>query len=216
MRRGILIILITATLTGAASGRDAWAKLFWWAGAPQIALPLISDPAARGAALYEIGRYAEADAVFDQVGRSATYDRALSLAMTGNYALSVAYFDAVLFANQYDADAQHNRNIVSQFVEPVIGEANGHGRIAAILKASGVNTNAFDPEKPDQNLLAQDPLDGVRRLDRAVDNRTVSATEDWLDTLADAPGAYLTGRLSAEMERRRQTGHAHKEEQSRW
>lgn len=216
MRRRTLILLLIAAVSGAAAGRDALAKFVWGAGAPSLALPLISETAARGAALYEIGRYEEANLAFIEVGRSATYDRGLSLAMTGEYALSVAYFDAVLFANQYDAEAQHNREVVSQLVEPVIGETNGHGRIRAMLKEAGINAVAFDPDNPDQSLVEKDPLDGVRRLDREVENRTVSASEDWLETLADAPGTYLAGRLKAEMERRMETGKAHREEASRW
>jgi len=181
-----------------------------------LALPLISDPAAKAAALYEIGRYEDADAAFAKVGRSATYNRALTLAMSGEYALSVAYFDAVLFANQYDTQAAESREIVDRLIDPVIGEANGHGRIKSILQEAGLNAKAFDPTKPQQELIEKDPLDGVRRLDRKVDNRTVSASEDWLETLADAPGAYLAKRLKAEMERREDLGQAHKSEQDTW
>ncbi len=216
MRRSTLILLVIAIICGAAAGREAWSKFLWWAGAPSLALPFITDQAARAAALYESGRYSEADAAFADVGRSATYNRALTLAMTGKYELSVAYFDAVLFANQYDADAAQSRAIVNRLVEPVIGEANGHGRIKTILEAAGLNAKTFDPNKPQQDVIEKDPLDGVRRLDRKVDNRTVSASEDWLETLADAPGAYLVKRLKAEMNRRKELGQAHKAEQDQW
>jgi len=101
-------------------------------------------------------------------------------------------------------------------VDPVIGEANGHGRIKAILQEAGLNAKTFDPNNPAQELIEKDPLDGVRRLDRKVDNRTVSASEDWLETLADAPGAYLAKRLKAEMKRREELGQAHKVEQDQW
>lgn len=210
------VLLLMALLAGTGAGQDAWAKLFWWAGAPQLALPLLKDEATRAAALYELGRYHEADEAFARVGRSATYDRALSLAMTGQYELSVAYFDAVLFSNQYDKGARHNRAVVDSLVVPVVGEAMGHGRIEVTLKEAGLNVVEFDPNAPEQAVIARDALDGVRRLDRAVDNRTVSAGEDWLETLADAPGAYLAGRLTAEMERRIDTGVAHKVEPSEW
>ena len=116
MTRRTLILLAAALLCGALAGPEAWAKLIWRAGAPQLALPLIRDEAARGAALYQAGRYAEADAAFAAVGRSATYNRGLTLAATGDHALSVAYFDAVLFADQYDADARHNRDTVAALV----------------------------------------------------------------------------------------------------
>lgn len=210
------LILLVACLAGLTAGKDAWAKLLWWSGAPHLAYPLLSDPAAKGAALYEMGRYAEADAQFAEVGRSATYDRGLSLAMTGQYDLSLAYFDAVLFSNQYDQDAQHNRAIVDGLIEPVVGESSGHGRIEVSLRASGLNVAEFDPNLPSAAIMERAAIDGLRRLDRAVDNRTVSAGEDWLETLADAPGAYLAGRLKAEMERRVEDGEAHKPEVSEW
>lgn len=210
------ILMLIACVAGLGAGKDAWAKLLWWAGAPQLAYPLLSDPATKAAALYEMGRYTEADAGFAKVGRSATYDRALTLAMTGQYELSVAYFDAVLFSNQYDEEAQRNRAVVDSLVAPVIGEASGHGRIEVKLKAAGLNVVEFDPDQPSNAIMARDATDGVRRLDRDIDNRTVSAGEDWLETLADAPGAYLAGRLKAEMERRVTEGEAHKVEPSEW
>lgn len=210
------ILVLVACLAGLGAGKDAWAKLLWWSGAPQLAYPLLSDPATKAAALYEMGRYAEADAEFAAVGRSATYDRALTLAMTGQYELSVAYFDAVLFSSQYDEEAQHNRAVVDSLIEPVTGEASGHGRIEVKLRAAGLNVVEFNPDQPSNAIMSRDDIDGVRRLDRDVDNRTVSAGEDWLETLADAPGAYLAERLKAEMERRISDGEAHKEEASEW
>ena len=87
MTRRTLILLAAALLCGALAGPAAWAKLLWRAGAPQLALPLIRDAAARGAAVYQAGRYDEADAAFAAVGRSATYNRGLTLAATGDRAL---------------------------------------------------------------------------------------------------------------------------------
>ena len=217
MTRRTLILLAAALLCGALAGPEAWAKLIWRAGAPQLALPLIRDEAARGAALYQAGRYAEADAAFAAVGRSATYNRGLTLAATGDHALSVAYFDAVLFADQYDADARHNRDTVAALVEPVIGEAMGHGRIETILTQSGVETAAFDPDDPAQPIQAAERDPNRRSLKKSVTGeRTAAADLGWLDTLADAPGAYLQSRLAAELERRRRDGEAFLEEQDRW
>ena len=217
MTRTSLAILAVAALCAVAAGPEAWARLLWRAGHPELALPLIRDAGARGAALYAAGRYDEADAAFAAIGRSATYDRGLTLAMTGDYALSVAYFDAVLFADRYDAGARHNRDLVATLVEPVVGEAMGHGRIETILSEAGIETAAFDPEDPSRPVDAaqRDPLRAETR--RGVEGeRTVAADADWLDTLADAPGEYLRGRLAAEMERRRAAGEAHAEETERW
>ncbi|WP_372834393.1 hypothetical protein [Puniceibacterium confluentis] len=216
MRRRSVLVALTLLLAIAA-GPEAWARLLWRVGAPGLALPLLEDAATRGAALYELGRYAEADAAFVAAGRSATFDRGLSLAMTGDHALSVAYFDAYLFANRFDAGAQRSRDAVARLIEPVVGEARGHGRIRAVLNASGLATEAFDPENPGMALLSSehDPL--RRNIKRGVeDERTLAASDAWLDALADAPGTYLQNRLAAEMERRRATGTAAAEERDKW
>ena len=200
-----------------AAGPGAWGKLAWRAGFPALAVPAIGDPEARAAVLYDAGRFAEADAAFAAIGRSATYDRGLTLAATGDYALSVAYFDAVLFADRYDAAARHNRDTVKALVPPVIGEAMGHGRIEAMLAEAGVGTAPFDPDAPDQSILkrAVDPQRESNR--RPVESeRTAAADGAWLDTLEDAPGAYLKARLAAEMDRRVTEGEAHEAEAERW
>ncbi|WP_118138763.1 hypothetical protein [Oceanicella sp. SM1341] len=215
--KGAALIACAALALALAAGPDAWARLAWRAGAPGLALPLLADDAARGAALYELGRYAEADAAFARVGRSATYNRGLTLATTGQPGLALDYFDAFLFSNRFDAEARHNRETVSALVEPVVGEAMGHGRIRTVLAEEGVATAAFDPERPDADLVlaADDRLRASPK--RPVDGaRTVAAGSAWLDTLADAPGAYLRSRLAAEMERRRATGQAAPEEAERW
>ena len=211
------LVLVAAALCAAAAGPEAWAKLIWRVGRPDLALPLISDEGARGGALYAAGRYGEADAAFAAIGRSATYNRGLSLAMTGDYDLAVAYFDAVLFANRYDADARRNRDLVAALVEPVTGEAMGHGRIETVLSEAGIETSAFDPDDPSQPIEAaqRDPLRADTRRP-VTGERNVAADADWLDTLADAPGEYLRGHLDAEMERRRRDGEAHAEEPDPW
>ena len=211
------LVTLAALACALAAGPQAWGKLAWQAGFPALAVPLIGDPAARAAALYDAGRYTEADAAFAAVGRSATYDRGLSLAATGEHALSVAYFDAVLFANRYDAEARHNRDTVAALVPPVVGEAMGHGRIEAMLSEAGVRTAAFDPDAPDQRIVETE-LDPQRESNRrpVTGDRAAAADGAWIDSLEDTPGAYLKARIAAEMERRRATGEAHKEETDPW
>lgn len=210
-------IAMAAAACALAAGPQAWGKLVWQAGFPSLAVPLVSDPSARAAALYAAGRYAEADAGFAAIGRSATYDRGLTLAATGEYVLSVAYFDAVLFANRYDAEARHNRDTVNALVPPVVGEAMGHGRIEAILSEAGVKTAAFNPDAPEQKIVKTE-LDPQRESNRrpVTGDRTATADTAWINSLDDAPGAYLKARLAAEMERRRAGGEAHKEEPDNW
>lgn len=217
MTRGSLCLLALAGLLTVAAGPDAWARLAWRAGFPGVAASLLTDPVSRGAALFEAGQFAAADAAFAAVGRGVTYNRGLSLAATGKYALSVAYFDAVLFADRYDADARHNREIVSALIEPVVGESRGHGRIRTLLTEAGVETEAFDPDDPSLPLLSaeRDPLTASTKRP-VTEERTVSAGTAWLDTLADAPGEYLKALLAGEMERRRAEGQNAAEEPQRW
>ena len=94
-----LALCLAGLLAVALPGRDALGQLAYAAGLPGIAARLLTDPSARGAALHAAGAYADADRAFAEAGRVATYNRGLTLAATGNYALSRAYFDAVLFAN---------------------------------------------------------------------------------------------------------------------
>ncbi|MFD1342448.1 hypothetical protein [Litorisediminicola beolgyonensis] len=210
-------LLIAALVSGVAAGPEAWGKLAWQVGLPAGAASLARDPSVRAAALYAQGQYAAADRAFADIGRSATYNRGLTLAATGDHALSVAYFDAVLFADRYDAEARHNRDLVKALVPPVIGDGMGHGRIEALLKETGMETTTFDPDAPHQPIEEQ-KLDPQRSsLKRPVTGeRSAVADDAWLDALEDAPSAYLAARLAAEMERRRDTGEAHPEQPDAW
>lgn len=200
-----------ALVSAAVAGPGTFAKLALMAGYPNLALPYIQCDAARGAALYQLGRYAEADALFASIGRAATYNRANTLAATGQYKLAVAYYDAVLFADRWDADARRNRDLVSPFVARTVGEAAGHGRIAVILEEAGVEAKAFDLEDPHAPIAP-----APDRLRKPIDARTVAANRAWLETLGDAPGEYLSARLAAEYERRRAMGVPQPEEPSPW
>lgn len=215
MSRPLAIVLVVALACAIAAGPRGWSKLFWQAGQPGLALALLDDPAARGAALYRLGRYEEADAAFAEVGRSATYNRALTLAATGDYALSAAYFRAVLFVNRYDAEARANLALVEPLAGYTVGEATGHGRIRAMLAEQGVETPAFDPANPEATLMlaGRAPLNAKRPVDG---QRSVVAGDDWLDTLADEPAAYLRARLAAEMRRRHIVGVEEEREEDRW
>ncbi|WP_353476353.1 hypothetical protein PVT71_27130 (plasmid) [Salipiger sp. H15] len=217
MTRRELVTLAIAALCALAAGPDAWAKVAWRLGAPGLALPLLTDDAARGAALYSAGRYDEADTAFAAVGRSATYNRGMTLAASGSYQLSVAYFDAVLFADRYDADAKHNRQVVSALVDPVVGEAMGHGRIKALLAERGFEADTFDTDDPMAPVRTLDWVTDRDALKRGVTrDRSVAASAKWIASLADAPGEYLKARLAAELERRVETGEAAAAEASRW
>ncbi|MGP3697962.1 hypothetical protein [Rhodobacter sp. NSM] len=198
MRRAALALLALACI--AASGPTAWAKLALLAGLPQLAVPLASDPAIRGVALYQARRFAEADKAFAEAGRSVTYNRGLSLAAVGNYILAEAYFDAVLFANAADSEARENRNVVAALYDPVVGIGDETGRIAVqvVTPPDEAPTERFSADMP--------PLDVGRLV----------ADDAWLATLADDPGEFLRLRLSDEYTRRLSLGFAAPEEGDPW
>lgn len=188
-------LLVLAVLALAISGRQALGRVALWAGQPALASHLLPDPSERGVALYRAGNYAGADAAFAEAGRTQTYNRGLSLAGTGQYSLSRAYFDAVLFANPADAEARANRELVNAMIPPEQGDSIVPGRIAA---AGGLG-----PADTTQNATS-----GVLMIHwkRDVEARGLSASDEWLETLSDDPGEFLRLRLRAEYERRAALG----------
>ncbi|MGR3403918.1 hypothetical protein, partial [Paracoccus sp. (in: a-proteobacteria)] len=159
MRPAALLILAAGLAALAAAGPSALGRLALRAGWDGAAVRLLDDPAARGVALFRLGDYKAADEAFAAAGRGQTYNRGLSLAATRKYALSVAYFDATLFANPADGQARSNRDLVAALAPVVEGESTAPGRI----KGAG---GAPAGDRPITDLLAN--LSGPewqRRLD---------------------------------------------------
>ncbi len=207
LRRRSLLVLLAAGLCLIVAGPAGLGKLTLLAGLDGAAAALLKEPAARGVALYRAGRYEEADAAFEEAGRVSTYNRGLSLATTGRYALSVAYFEAVLFANPADEDASANREIVARLVDPVIGVGDGVGSMAALAG----------------RWRAVEASDGIAgkfvdsdRVRKPLDAGGLVASETWLETLSDAPGEFLKNRLRAEFDRRAAMGVIRPEEAEPW
>lgn len=197
MRRALpLLILLAAAACLALAGPTPIAKLALLAGRPGLAARLAEDPGVRGVALYRAGRYAEADAAFTAAGRDATYNRGLSLAVTGDLALAVAYFDAVLFAAPEDRAVRQDRAVVAALVPPVVGAGDGIGRIAAIAAAAAPPLSRADLNWGLTGRPARKPLTA----------QSVAASDGWLETLSDSPGEYLRKRLRAEHDRRAEQG----------
>ena len=198
--RTATLLAVAGVATLLMAGREAGGRLLLMAGQPRLASSLLDDPAVSGVALYQAGSFAEADAAFARAGRSSTYNRGLSLAATGNYPLSRAYFDAVLFANPADSAARENRDIVNALIPPLRGEGNEAGRIAVVAIAATGGT----------------PLDDVRRLGRPLDAGRRVADREWLATVPDDPGAFLRLRLAAENDRRLSMGLTAPQEGDPW
>ncbi|MDP0928291.1 hypothetical protein Q0601_13980 [Paracoccus onubensis] len=201
-----LLILIAALAAIALAGPEAMGRLALRAGWDGAAAKLLTDRAAQGVALYRMGDYAAADKAFADAGRSQTYNRGLSLAATGDYPLSVAYFDAMLFANPADAQARSNRELVASMFPPPRGESVAPGRLAG--------TGGMESEDAlDANLLAN--ASGPK-WDRQLDRKGIAATDEWLEIISDDPGEFLRLRIRAEYERRANLGLIRPKEADPW
>ncbi len=196
------LLLAAAGLAAlAVAGPGALGRLALMTGLPGLAAPLIADPGVKGVALYRAGRYDEADDAFRAAGRSATFNRGVSLAATGDYPLARAYFDAVLFAAPGDSEARENRNLVNALIPPVLGEGNEAGRISVrpIAIPGGMPT--------DETTLVHG-----RRLDAGG----LVADAAWLATIPDDPGEFLRLRLADEHRRRLSLGQTPPEDGDLW
>lgn len=200
------LIALAGIAALALAGPDALGRLALRAGLDRPAAILLSDPAARGVALYGAGDHAAADAAFAQAGRSQTFNRGLSLAATGDYPLSVAYFDAMLFANPADEQARRNRDLVAAMYPPHQGDSIAPGRIRG---AGGLEAE----DVPISDLLAN--ASGPE-WERRLDARGLAATDQWLDTIVDDPGEFLRLRILGEFDRRAQLGLIRPEEGDPW
>ncbi|MGN7868286.1 hypothetical protein [Paracoccus sp. 22332] len=201
------LIALAGIAALAVAGPGAMGRLALHAGWDRPAAWLLSDPAARGVALYRLGDYAAADAAFARAGRSQTYNRGLSLAAVGDYPLSVAYFDAMLFANPADEQARANRDLVAAMYPPHRGESVVPGRIKG---AGGLPAG----QKPISELLAT--AAGPEQREGRVEARGLAATDQWLDTISDDPGEFLKLRIRAEFDRRAALGLIRPQEGDPW
>ncbi|MBS9476879.1 hypothetical protein [Ancylobacter radicis] len=188
------------------AGPAAWGRLLLHSGAPGAAARWLDDTAARGLALYRAGDYAAAHAAFTDAGRSQTFNRALTLAATRQHALSVAYFDAVLFANPSDDEARRLRDLVDAMVPKTTGESTVPGR----LPGGG----GLAPGAPtDAPVIAGTPDPAWKK---PIEARGFVASDAWLETLADDPGEFLRLRLRKEYERRAGLGLLRPAEGEKW
>lgn len=114
-------------LLAASRPRDAVGRLSMALGLPGLAADLLVDPAWRGPALYQAGRYGEAIAVFRGGGRRASYNLGNALAKSGDLDAAVAAYDEALRFNPRDADAQANRSLIARMRQEAIDRGPGGG-----------------------------------------------------------------------------------------
>lgn len=206
LRPRLALVAVLGLACMLAAGPAAWGRLLLRLGAPGTAARVLDDPAARGLALYRAGDYAGADAAFAEAGRSQTFNRALTLAATGQHALSVAYADAVLFANPSDDEARRLRDLVDAMVPKTTGETTVPGRLPG---AGGLAPG--DPMEAPIIASTPDPT-----WKKPIEARGFAASDAWLETLADDPGEFLRLRLRKEYERRAGLGLLRPEEAEKW
>ncbi|EAU40722.1 hypothetical protein FP2506_03309 [Fulvimarina pelagi HTCC2506] len=207
----ILSCILGSAAAAFAAGPQAFGKIALVTGFPDLAARLVDDPQIDGIARFEAGDYQAADEAFAASGKEATYNRGMSLAALGDYALSVAYFDAVLFVDPTDEDARFNRDLVAARVADVVSESNEIDGVAAT-----VETEESEAQATERDILESQPVLAQRSiLDPRVERMT-AATEGWLETLPDEPAVYLARRIRAENERRQDLGLANPPEDNAW
>lgn len=208
---GVLLLILLAF------GTAPLGRVLLQAGAPALAAPLFADPGDKGAALYHAGRYTEAADAF--AAAQDPYNEGLAAAWAGDYARALAAFDRVLAANPTDRQARANHALVAELFAGLELEASartelkdrpgedvlakpGQGKARAAGQGDEANapkTGFWMPEVTGA---------GLRRTPQMFDAQFIAANAQWLDTLADQPGAYLRARLSAEQKMREAAGTA--------
>ncbi|WP_420847346.1 tetratricopeptide repeat protein [Methylobacterium organophilum] len=96
-------------------------------GLPGLAAAVITDPAWRGPALYEAGRYEAAAALFREQGKRGRYNLGNALARSGDFQGALAAYDEALSFNPRDGDAQANRSLIAKLMEEPIDRGKGGG-----------------------------------------------------------------------------------------
>jgi len=221
MSAALRLCALTAGLVAlclALWGTAPFGRLALSLGQPRIALLLLDDPAWRGVARFRAGDAAGAARDFAAAGPDMAHNRGVALAHAGAYAAALEAWDIALAVDPGDRAARRNFDLVAAFygateidpfapvkwfdkedeitMEAPVGLGNGR---AAGTGDSTTNTGA-NMGLPD--LISQGRL-GVRQN---FDGKMIVASERWLTTLADLPGAYLAARLKEEHKRREDLG----------
>ncbi len=217
MREAALLLLGVAALALALllGGAEPFGRILLAAGLPGPAATFLDDPAWRGVALHESGDAEAAARAFRQAGDP--YNAGVAEARAGNYAAALEEWDLARAAGDARSGANfdllvtyyagvgldpgapvswHDPNREGPTTAAPVGR--GEGRASATGTESTNEGSAMDlPE-----LRSRGPLN-VRRV---FDDRFVAASDRWLATLPDVPGAYLAQRIAFEHKRRAKAG----------
>jgi len=125
-RRGVLVVLLLVFMlpckpAEALDWKDLWSRPDQQAsrqldeGHAEAAADLFTDPAWKGAAAYQAGRYAESLAALEGLDDiEATYNRGNALARLGRYDEAIATYEDVLKQNPEHPDARYNRDLLQK------------------------------------------------------------------------------------------------------
>ncbi|WP_375466128.1 tetratricopeptide repeat protein [uncultured Methylobacterium sp.] len=149
--------------------RTGLGRLLMGLGLPALALAVLDDPAWRGPALYQAGRYEAAAALFRSGGRRSAYNLGNALARLGDYAGAIEAYDAALQFNPRDADAQANRSLLASLVAEAIDRGKGGG-IANGSAQYGARYNNTANQEKDDDVQAKSSGEGL------AGNREASAS----------------------------------------
>ncbi len=140
--------------------RIAAGRLLMSLGLPGAAAAILTDPAWRGPALYEAGRYGEAIEIFAKGGKRSAYNLGNALARSGDLEAAIAAYDEALSYNPRDADAQANRSLIARLIEDEKDPGKGGG-IANATATTGARYNKTANQDPDDNTRSTSSGEGL-------------------------------------------------------
>lgn len=232
MRRWLVPALALGAALGAVltGGAEPFGRLALRVYAPGLAEPMVADPALKGLALARQGRHGEAADAFAGAGPNETYNRATAHALNGDFAEALLSYDDLLVREPDHADAIANFRLIASvyggtkldlsrmdlLIEeqgdgPIVEgpEAQGGGRAMGTgADSDGLATDIFAP-----NITVEA---GLRRTSRIFDDKFIDANAEWLTTMLDQPGLFLSERLKAEQKRRQELGIGVETEEGAW
>lgn len=148
-------------LTASTQPRTSLGRALMGAGLPGAAAWVLDDPAWRGPALYQAGRYDEAAALFRSGGRRNAYNLGNALARSGDLQGALDAYDAALQYNPRDADAQANRSLIARLVDEGAGDPGKGGGVANATATVGARYNKTSNQDPNDDTQATSSGEGL-------------------------------------------------------
>lgn len=215
-RRGLLLpLLLVVVLPPPAEAAGWWVRAertvatALAAGAVDVDIDLLEDPAWRGVALYRAGRYAEASQAFRLAGDlESTFNRGNALAMLDQFSAAVAAYDKVLAEQPGHAAARYNRAHVARLREQQQAAAEGAEEEGGAESGDRLRDRGTerDGDSAGQNPHGPDPAPGdaeptPQQLAEREAAEAAQELRQWLGGVPDDPGGLLRERFRREWQR---------------